>query len=473
MKRRMFVAKNNQQPSKKREKGELNIFSLLLVVLIVAFIATFIIPSGQFERTDLDGRTVIVDGSFEYTDADNLGFINLLSSIPQGLQDTAGIIFFVLIIGGAFGILNATGTTQALIMALTKKLGNNEKWIIPILMLYFGLSGALIGAYEEMLPYVVILAPLVLALGFDTMTGVAIVYVGVATGFMSAIMNPFTIGVAQKIAELPLYSGMGFRIIVFIVFYIIGVTYVYRHAMKVKKDPSKGIYGSMEVKSKEEILASAIKLETRHKIILGLFVLNLIIIAFGVVKMGWYFNEIAGMFVLFGLVVGFVGKLNAKDITDEFFKGAATILQGALIIGLARAIVVVLDQGQIMDTILYGIANLISALPSSVTAVGMLFVQTLISFIVPSGSGMASLTMPIMSPLADMVDVSRQTAVLAYQLGDGISNLVVPGVAVAAVGLVGISYVKWVKWLFPLLCIQFVTAAILIIIANAINYGPF
>jgi uncharacterized ion transporter superfamily protein YfcC len=339
--------------------------------------------------------------------------------------------------------------------------------------LYFALSGALIGAYEEMLPYVVILAPLVIALGFDTMTGVAIVFVGVATGFMSAIMNPFTIGVAQNIAELPLYSGMAYRVIVFVVFYIIGVMYVYRHAMNVKKDPTKGIYGSIKVQSKEEILASATKLETRHKAILGLFVLNLIMIAFGVVKLGWYFNEIAGMFVVFGLAVGIVGKLTAKDITDEFFKGAATILQGALIIGLARAIVVVLDQGQIMDTILYGISHLISSLPSSATAVGMLGIQTLISFIVPSGSGMASLTMPIMSPLADMVGVTRQTAVLAFQLGDGISNLIVPGVAVAAVGLVGISYVKWVKWLFPLLCIQFATAVILIIIANVINYGPF
>ena len=457
----------------KKEKGELNIFALLLGVLFVAFVATFIIPSGSFERTDLDGRTVIVDGSFQYTEVESLGFIDLVASIPQGLQDTAGIIFFVLIIGGAFGILNATGTTQALIMALTKKLGNNEKWIIPILMLYFALSGALIGAYEEMLPYVVILAPLVIALGFDTMTGVAIVFVGVATGFMSAIMNPFTIGVAQNIAELPLYSGMAYRVIVFVVFYIIGVMYVYRHAMNVKKDPTKGIYGSIKVQSKEEILASATKLETRHKAILGLFVLNLIMIAFGVVKLGWYFNEIAGMFVVFGLAVGIVGKLTAKDITDEFFKGAATILQGALIIGLARAIVVVLDQGQIMDTILYGISHLISSLPSSATAVGMLGIQTLISFIVPSGSGMASLTMPIMSPLADMVGVTRQTAVLAFQLGDGISNLIVPGVAVAAVGLVGISYVKWVKWLFPLLCIQFATAVILIIIANVINYGPF
>lgn len=462
--------------SKKRlkpEGKELNIFALLVFILAAAFVATFFIPSGTFDRTVIEERTVIVPDSFKYEESSSLGVMSFLTSIPEGLVDAAGIIFFVLIIGGVFAVLNSTGATEAMIMALTKKLGNNEKWLIPILMLYFALNGALLGAFEEVLPYVVILVPLVIALGFDTMTGVAIVFVGVSAGFMSAVMNPFTIGVAQRIAELPLYSGMTFRIILFVIFYSVGVWYVQRHAMKVKKNPALGIFGSIQSKTREEVMNSAIKITTRHKWILSLFVVNLVIIAFGVIKQGWYFYEIAGMFLLFAVVVGFIGRLGVNGIVNEFLKGSSTLLAGALIIGLARAIVIILEKGVVMDTILYAVSNAISSLPSGLTAVGMLFLQLCISFIVPSGSGMAALTMPIMAPLADLVDVTRQTAVLAYQLGDGVSNLIVPGVAVAAISMVGISYVKWVRWLFPLICIQFAIAAVAIIIANVINYGPF
>ena len=459
---------------KNRKKGrELNIFALLMSILVIGAVMTYIVPAGQFEREEVNGRNVIVSGSFSYIDSTPIGPIELLSSIPAGMVESAGIIFFVLIIGGAFTVLNATGATEALILTLTKKLGNNEKWLIPILMLFFALNGALLGAFEEVLPYVVILVPLVLALGFDAMTGIAIVFVGVSAGFTAAVMNPFTIGVAQRVAELPLYSGMGLRIVVFIVMYLVGVFYVYRHAMKVKRDPSKGIFGTVEPKSREELLSSSVTLTTRHKWVLATFIANLCVIAYGVIIQDWYFYEISGMFVLFAIVIATIGGLGVNGMVDEFLKGAASLVPGALIIGLARSIVVILDQGHIIDTILYGVSNVIEVLPSSLTAVGMLVLQTLISFVIPSGSGMAALTMPIMAPLADLVGVTRQTAVLAYQFGDALTNLLVPGIAVAAISMVGISYVRWVRWIFPLLSIQFGTAVIVMIIANAINYGPF
>lgn len=459
---------------KENKKGrEFNIFALLMIILVIGAVLTYIVPAGQFAREEMDGRNVIVPNSFTYIESTPISPIQLLSSIPNGMVESAGIIFFVLIIGGAFTVLNATGATEALIFTLTKKLGNNEKWLIPILMLFFALNGALLGAFEEVLPYVVILVPLVLALGFDAMTGVAIVFVGVSAGFTAAVMNPFTIGVAQRVAELPIYSGMGLRIVVFIVMYFVGVFYVFRHAMKVKQDPSKGIFGTVEPKSREELLLSTVRLTARHKWILVTFVANLGVIAYGVTTQGWYFYEISGMFVLFAIIIATIGGLGVNGMVDEFLKGAASLVPGALIIGVARSIVVILEQGQIMDTILFGVSNIIEVLPSSLTAVGMLVLQTLISFVIPSGSGMAALTMPIMSPLADLVGVTRQTAVLAYQFGDALTNLLVPGITVAAVAMVGISYVRWVRWIFPLLSIQFGIAVIVMIIANAINYGPF
>jgi uncharacterized ion transporter superfamily protein YfcC len=286
-------------------------------------------------------------------------------------------------------------------------------------------------------------------------------------------MNPFTIGVAQKIAELPPYSGIGLRIVVFLLMYAVSVIFVYRHAMRVKRDPSLGIFGTIERKSREELISSSITLETKHKWILFVFLLNLVAIAIGVIKFGWYINEIAGLFILFGVIVGIIARLNTNKIVDEFMKGASALFYGALIIGVARAIVVILEQGHIMDTILFYCASLIEELPSSFTAVGMLVLQSIISFIIPSGSGMAALTMPIMTPLSELVGITRQTAVLAFQFGDGIWNLIVPGVALAGVGMVGISYVRWVKWIFPLLLIQFGIAAVVIFIAHSIGYGPF
>lgn len=213
--------------------------------------------------------------------------------------------------------------------------------------------------------------------------------------------------------------------------------------------------------------------EQRHKLILACFLLNLVTIAVGVIEFGWYITEIAGLFILLGVIVGLIGRLSANEMVDAFMKGASSLLAGAMIIGVARAIVVVLNDGQIMDTILYYSAAVIQDLPPSLTAVGMLGFQTVLSFIIPSGSGMAALTMPIMTPLSELVGITRQTAVLAFQFGDGISNIVIPGIAVAGVGMAGISYLSWIRWLFPLLLMQYGIAVVAVILAHAIGYGPF
>lgn len=221
------------------------------------------------------------------------------------------------------------------------------------------------------------------------------------------------------------------------------------------------------------MMSKGVVFERRHKVILTCFMLNMVTIAIGVIEFGWYITEIAGLFILLGAIVGIIGRLSANEMVDAFMKGAAALLAGAMIIGVARAIVVVLNDGHIMDTILYYSAYMIKELPPSLTAVGMLGFQTLLSFVIPSGSGMAALTMPIMTPLSELVGITRQTAVLAYQFGDGISNIIIPGIAVAGVGMAGISYIRWLKWIFPLIMIQYGIAIIAVIVAHAIGYGPF
>jgi uncharacterized ion transporter superfamily protein YfcC len=459
----------------KPKMKEINVFLLLFIVLAIAVGLTYLLPAGEYARVDVDGRSVVDPTTFKQLESSPVNLLGLFKSIHTGMVETANIIFFVLIIGGTFGVLTATGAIEALIVTLSKKLANKEKLLIPVMMLFFAMGGSLMGMAEETLPYIAILIPLAIALGFDAITGTAIVLVGAGVGFTSAIMNPFTVGVAQGIAELPTFSGMGYRIGVFVVMYIVSVAFVYRYAMKVKKDRSYGFYGEFANKKEEELLNSNIKMETRHKWILACFLLNFAVLAYGVIEYGWYITEIAGLFVLLGIVIAIIGKLSANQYVESFMKGAASLIAGALIIGVARSIVVVLNEGHILDTILYYSSSVINQLPPSLNAFGMLVLQTIISFIVPSGSGMAALTMPIMTPLADLVGVTRQTAVLAYQFGDGISNIFIPtsGYFMAGLAIAGIPWVRWMKWILPLILLQYGIAVVAVVVAQMIGYGPF
>lgn len=463
------------QPEKKKKLWDINVFALLFAVLAIAVILTYILPAGEYARVEVNGREVIDPNSFQLIESSPVKPMGLVNSVHTGLEEAGGIIFFVLMIGGTFGILTATGAIEALIVTLSQKLKNQEKWLIPIMMLFFAIGGSLMGMAEETIPYIAIMIPLAIALGFDAMTGAAIVLVGASVGFTSAIMNPFTVGVAQGIAELPPFSGMGYRIVIFVVMYAVATTFIYRYASKVKRDRSQGFFGSFEENSEDVLTQSQIRMSTRHKWILSCYALNFFVLAYGVVEYGWYLTELSGLFLLLGIVIGLIGRLSVNEMVDAYMKGAANLIAGALIIGFARAVVVVLNDGHILDTLLYYSASVLNELPGSLTAFGMLVLQTLISFIVPSGSGMAALTMPIMAPLSELVGVTRQTAVLAYQFGDGISNIFIPtsGYFMAGLALAGIPWTRWIKWFFPLLLMLYAIAAAAVVVAQLIGYGPF
>ncbi|GHH99584.1 YfcC family protein [Neobacillus kokaensis] len=464
------------QPPKKRFSDSLkniNAFVLIFAVIVISTILTYILPAGEYDRVEKGGRTIVVPDSFHHTESSPVGFFHIFTSIHSGLVNAAGIIFFVLLVGGAFGILKATGALDALIVAITRKLANRELLLIPVIMLFFAAGGTLMGMAEETLIYIGIIAPLAIALGFDAMVGYAIVALAANIGFMSAVLNPFNVGVAQSIAELPTFSGIGLRLALLATFYIAGVLYIYRYAKKVKKDPSLRILGSYQTGSK--LHTPDMKLETRHKWILVVFLLNFITLIVGVLKFGWYIPEIGGLFLMFGIIVGIIGKLGPNQMADSFMDGAKEVISGALIIGFAQAILVVFQDGKLMDSVLYYASSFLGELTPALNAVGMFFVQLFLNFLVPSGSGQAALTMPIMAPLADLVGVTRQTAVLAFQLGDGISNTIFPtsGVLIAGLAIAGIPYTKWVRWIMPFIFIQIGIAIIFLLIAQAIHYGPF
>lgn len=461
---------NNASNDLEKKSRVPHVYVIIFCLIVIAAVATYIVPAGEYERmTDEGGRTVVVEGTFKQVESDPVGFLSIFQSLHQGMVDGASIIFFIFIIGGAFGIFRATGALDGAINSITTKMNGKEIYLIPVLMIFFALGGAIFGMAEETIPYIMVITPLALMLGYDSITGAAIVLGGASAGFSAAFMNPFTVGVAQGIAELPIYSGFVPRVVFWFIFVSVSITYVMLYARKIKKDPTKSLmYEEDKEKDVNINLDKQKKITKRQLAILGILVLTIFTLAFGVIEYGWYIKEIAGLFFLMGIVMGIIAKMRVNDMAESFIKGCEVLVLGALVVGFAYTILVVLQDGNIMDTILHGLASIVSGLPTGLSAIGMYISQALLNFVVPSGSGQAALSMPIMTPLADLVGVSRQTAVLAYQFGDGISNIFTPtsGYFMAGIAAAGITWTKWIRWVWPLILIQYTLGAIFITIAH-------
>ncbi|MDI6600903.1 MAG: YfcC family protein [Thermoanaerobacteraceae bacterium] len=453
-------------------------YVLLFMIVIIAALATYFVPAGVYDRVEdpNTGRNVVDPDSFHYVDSTPVGFFDIFVSLTKGMQQAADIIFFIFIVGGSFTIIQATGAIEAGIYRIVNSVKGKEGLLIPIVMLLFSLGGATFGMAEETIVFIPIIVALSRMAGFDALTGLAMVSIGATAGFTGGFMNPFTVGVAQGIAELPLFSGIGLRIAAWAIFLGTAMWYTYRYAMNVKKDPSRSIIYEEELKHRYDIEVNNIpEFKTSHILVLLIVLAGFAVLIYGVFKLGWYIDELSGIFLLMGIVSGLVGGLGINRLGEEFVKGAKDITFGALAVGVARAVLVVMQDGQIIDTVIHGLASVVSTLPGYLTAVGMYVVQTVIDFIIPSGSGQAAATMPIMAPLADLVGITRQTAVLAFQYGDGFTNSFLPtsGVLLATLGMANIPYEKWFKWMWPLMLMWFLTACAVLIVAVAIGYGPF
>ncbi|NCF00295.1 YfcC family protein [Emergencia sp. 1XD21-10] len=462
---------------KKKKFAVPHVYILLLALILLCSILTYIIPAGSYDMMTLeDGREVVNAETFHNVDSTPVSFLQFLTAVPRGMQESAQIIFFIFIVGGTMAVVQETRAIEAGMGRLIKALKDKSIIIIPIIMVLFSICGSVFGMAEETIPFIPIFVSLCIAMGFDSITGAAIVLCGAGAGFAGAFMNPFTIQVAQGIAGLPPLSAMGFRVVLYICFVLLAVTFVMRYALKIKKNPQLSNMHEFDKTREESVdLDSLPEFGGKEKAILIVFVASIIILVYCVIQYGWYMDEIAALFLCMSFIVATIAGMGFNNYANVLGKGMADIASGALVVGFARGILVVMNDGQILHTILQAAASGLSKLPSMVSAVGMYIFQCLLNFIVPSGSGQAAVSMPIMAPLGDLVGVTRQTACLAFQMGDGISNIFTPtsGYFMAGLAIAKVPWSKWAKWILPLIGLEYLLGAIFIVIAQAMQLGPF
>ncbi len=513
-------------------------YVIIFFLIVICAVLTWIIPGGEFERETLvvNGveRSVIKNGSFHQIESE-IQTWQIFSSFFDGFYNTSKIIALILLIGGSFWILNESKSIDIGIYSflkflkrferskLLKRVGVNNLVLIGI-MTIFSLFGAIFGMSEETIAFTIIFVPLAISMGYDSIVGVSLCFMAATMGFAGAFLNPFTIGIAQGLSDIPLFSGLEYRIFMWAIINIFGFTFILRYAAKIKKDPEKSIvysndnywrsrtetatleterikpaaaWISLSVISVALILFStrfpqsnieignstlhipAIPVATLLFVVSGFFALRrsvqyfiLILLTFtilflviGVMGHGWYIKEIATIFLAMGIFAGISANKSPNTITKLFLDGAKDILPAALIVGLARGIVVILEDGKVIDTILFYVSDSMQNLGEVGTVGIMYLIQTMLNVFIPSGSGQAALTIPIMSQISDLVGISRQTTVVVFQLGDGFTNMLTPtsGVLIGVLGVARIPYEKWFKWAAPFILMLIVLGFLLIL----------
>jgi uncharacterized ion transporter superfamily protein YfcC len=472
---RKLALKNEKIPvdisKSKNNKLDTHPFFALSIILLIVGVAANFIPSGQFNRENIDGRTVVDPNSFEYIEKIGIGVGDFFLSFYNGFNEASNLMAMVLFIGGAFGVVKGIKLLDVSAMVLVKKLQNTGITILStVIMLIISLQVAITGVWELSLVMVPLIIPICLKLGYDSMTGTALVLVSSCVGLTAAFTNPFFTAIAQEIAELPLYSGMWYRIITYVILMFVSVLYVIKYANKVKKDSYKSLVKDIEPKHKIAELENA---KFTPKLIRAgiVFVAMFAFLIFGTVRLGFSFPEISAVFVATGLFTGLAYGARLNEICHMFANGMKDLFIAALVIFFARAILNLMENAMILDTIINVAANVLADVPAFIAAPLIFFIQSVINFIIPSASGQAIITMPIITPLADMAGVFRQVAVYASQLGDGVSNFIWPtnGGFLAVLAVSGIPYRKWFRFFAPLVLIYVIIALVLILIAQAIG----
>ena len=513
-------------------------YVIIFSIIVLSAILTWFIPGGEYSRhrISVNGveRTVIEKGSFHFVENQPQTW-QVFTAFFKGFERQSGIIAFILMIGGAFWIVNSSKAIDIGILSFlkyTKKLESNptlrkigiNNIVITLVMLLFSVFGAVFGMSEETIAFIIIVVPLAISMGYDSIVGVSMVFVAAGLGFAGAVLNPFTIGIAQGIADLPLFSGFGYRLFSWVVINAVGIGWVLWYARRVHKEPSRspvyeddaywrkhvevnqqdiafhtpksawiifiltslalglfaGFYPetTMKIGNVSETLpmvpvafalfvfAGWISLrKSVHFFVLTLLGFTIIYLIIGVMGYSWYIEEIAGLFFTLGILSGIAMNYNGNKITKLFMEGSADILSAAMVVGLAGGILVILEDGRVIDTILHGVAGSMSDLGKLGTVSVMYLIQTGINIIIPSGSAKAALTMPVMAPFSDLVNLSRQATVMAFQFGDGFTNMITPtsGVLIGVLGVARIPYDKWVKWILPFMVVLMLLGWLLLI----------
>ena len=448
-------------------------YALLLSIIVVASLLTYLIPAGEYAREKKDGQTLVISGSYQEVSQHGVSFFDIFRAIPEGLQSGAEIVFYIFLVGGAFGIVHKTGAFENGVNKAMSTLGSYKVLMIPLTMTIFSILGFSIGLAEETIIFVPIGIIIARTLGYDALTGAAMVILGAASGFIGGMLNPFTVGVAQSVAELPLFSGWGLRSIIYIFILLAAITTVMIYARKVKQDMSKSIVYELEkVEGQSTEGMDTPRFTKRQKVGLLLIVAAIVLNVFGIFNYGWSFNEMSANFLLAGLLAGVIGGLGVNGTFEAMIEGMKDILFGAMIVGFAKGIIVILENGQVIDTIVHGMTTLLTDVPSSAVIIAMFILQFFLNFFIPSGSGQALTTMPLMVPISDLLHINRQITVLAFQYGDSISNVLFPTSAIlmGALAVGKISYTQWLKFAWKLILVWVIICCIGMSIALIIGY---
>ena len=455
-----------------------HVFIILFLIIVLCTILTWIVPAGAFDYVENDqGRSVAVAGTWHEVDPTPVGPLRMFELIYEGMVNAADIAFLVFITFASVTFVIKAGAFDGAVAVLLKIFkGKTSLITIPIFMALIGLGSSTIGMFEEWLPFIPVFAAVYTGMGYDALVGLAVVAFGAGIGYSGAMMNPFTVGVAQGIAEVTYMSGSGFRIMCHAVMLVVGAAFIMRYASKVKDDAKNSyLYGTVVqdlTTSENAADVENLKFGIQQKLVLLDLVAAIAVVVTGVIKAGWYFSQICAVFIIMAIIAAIIMRWNLNKIGEMFAAGFTEATTAAMMVGIARGVKMVLTEGGIIDTVVNALTVPLSHLPAALSGVAMLIMQTILNFFIPSGSGQAAVSMPIMAPMADLLGLSRDVAVLAYQFGDGLSNIIWPTAFAAVVaGLAGVPLDKWWKLAFKLFGILIVVQAILMVVAVATGFG--
>lgn len=458
-------------------------YIIIFSIIVLAAVATYLIPAGSYERETVGGITKVIAGSFTFKDSNPANVLDIFKSIQLGLVATANIIFLIFIIGGIIAVIESTGAIDAAINKLISKTKGRYILLITAVSAMFGVLASMGVVANAVIAFIPIGIGLARSLKLDAITGVAIIYLGYYSGMIAGVFDPTILGLAQTIAELPLFSGIVLRIFVFIALITVTILYTNRYARKIKNNPEKSIMsgnpfgvsrGELSTTEEPEIEIKD-NLTTTQILVILAFVGSLLFFVYGAFMKQWGVDELAGIFIMMGVIVAIIAKITPNQFVNTFIAGAQSIAYGALVAGLARGVVIVMENGLILDTIV----NLVIVPLEAASLIGgalLLFVfNMLFNLLVTAGDAQASIVMPIMVPVVDILGMTRQTGVLTFKLGDGFTNIIAPtsGVLMAVLAIGGVKWTQWIKFAIPLLLMWIVVGVIAIVFAVMTGYGPF
>ncbi len=451
-------------------------YTILFTIIIIVAVMTWFVPAGEYQMED--GKPI--PGSYHEVESNPQGIFDIIMSPVKGFYDAVDVALFIIVIGGFLGVTMKSGAIDAGIKAVTESLQGKEKWMIPILMIIFGIGGSTYGMAEETIAFYPLIIPVFIAAGYDTVTAVSVILLGAGMGVLGSTVNPFATGIASGFAKISLGNGIFLRLLILALGEMLAIAFTMRYAKKVKSNPKNSLVYNQREENKEHFLHSGDKnefpeLTGKRKLILAIFALTFAVMIFGVIPfsdigitavptLGWWFGELTALFLVSSIILGFVGGMKEKEIVNSFVDGARDLLGVALIVAVSRGITVVMNNGNMSGTVLNYGENLLQGLGSVTFTILTYIFYIPMSFLIPSTSGLATLSMPILAPLGDFANVGRDLVVTAYQSASGIVNLVTPtsGVVMGALAIARLNYGKWVKHVWKFLVVVFVFTIIML-----------